>query len=94
MSELTREELAAFRAAEAKATAGEWQVQDGCSWRRIGAPKEDWSHGDGNVIRPVVHPRDGWPDIEDGAGGYNLKLIALMRNNWLRLIEAAERSMS
>lgn len=51
------------------ATPGEWRVQTGCSWRRIGT-----DNGDGDVLRPCTHPHDGWPDIE--APVENLEYIA------------------
>lgn len=39
-------------------TGGTWTLQTGCSWRRIGN-----EFGDGNVLRPCIHQRDGWPDL-------------------------------
>lgn len=51
------------------ATPGEWRVQTGCSWRRIGT-----DNGDGDVLRPCTHPHDGWPDI--AAPVENLEYIA------------------
>ncbi len=51
------------------ATPGEWCVQTGCSWRRIGT-----DNGDGDVLRPCTHPHDGWPDI--AAPVENLEYIA------------------
>lgn len=45
------------KAAEA-ATQGEWEVQTGCSWRRIGTPGND-----GDVLRPTNHRIDGHPDL-------------------------------
>lgn len=66
---MTKEELDALQALAEKATQGEWRVQTGCSWRRIGT-----EHGDGDVLRPVKHPHDGWPDL---AGPMeNLEFIA------------------
>ena len=51
-----------------EATPGPWTVQTGCSWRRIGA------NGDGDVLRPVRHQHDGWPDLAAPHG--NLEYIA------------------
>lgn len=36
---------------------GEFELQTGCSWRRIGMK------GDGDILRPVIHQHDGWPDL-------------------------------
>ncbi|MFU2763945.1 ead/Ea22-like family protein [Pseudomonas aeruginosa] len=62
-------EHAELRRLAKAATPGEWRVQTGCSWRRIGT-----DNGDGDVLRPCTHPHDGWPDIE--APVENLEYIA------------------
>lgn len=57
---LTPERIAALRAAAEAATPGPWEVQDGCSWRRIGRRHPDGR--DGDVLCPIVQ-RDGHPDL-------------------------------
>jgi hypothetical protein len=51
-------DVAALRHAAASALPGPWHLQTGCSWRRIGT-----NFGDGDVLCPVKHPHDGWPDL-------------------------------
>jgi hypothetical protein len=46
-----------------EATPGPWELQDGCSWRRIGTR---WH--DGNVLCPTNHPTDHHPDLCAGRG--------------------------
>lgn len=55
-----------------KASQGEWQLQDGCSWRRIGTPEKD-----GAVLCPTK-ASDGHPDLisTDGKTYENLRYIA------------------
>ena len=74
MSELTRDELAAFREAEAKATA-DWEV--------------DYSTTAHLPFKYTVSTEQETCEEADA----NAALIALMRNNWLRLIAAAERGI-
>ena len=66
-------DIAALRKAAYRATPGPWEVQTGCSWRRIGT-----AHGhhrrDGDVLAPTVSAADGHPDISAPAG--NLEYIA------------------
>lgn len=56
------------------ATPGPWQLQDGCSWRRIGTAGHD-----GNVLCPDTYSRtDRHPDLTAGKGEdlyANLRLI-------------------
>ncbi len=62
------------------ATEGPWELQDGCSWRRIGTPGKD-----GNVLCPSTYSStDKHPDLTAGRGEdlyANLKLIIALRNN-------------
>lgn len=62
-----------------RATQGEWQLQDGCSWRRIGTHMHD-----GNVLCPSTYSReDRHPDLIAGKGEdlyENLELIVAMKN--------------
>lgn len=72
-----------------KATPGDWQVQTGCSWRRIGAGR-----GDGNVICPTTSISDGHPDLTTGKGedlAANLELICQLKNAWPTLRTALSR---
>ena len=57
-------------------TSGPWEVQTGCSWRRIGSAGKD-----GNVLCPTNHPVDGHPDLSsaDGNRENNLALMAESR---------------
>ena len=56
--------LAVWREKLAGVTPGEWQLQDGSSWRRIGTPGHD-----GNVLCPSVYSeRDRHPDLVAGRG--------------------------
>lgn len=61
----------------AGATPGEWQIQDGCSWRRIGT-----AFHDGDVLCPTNSRTDGHPDLvaDDGKLYANLKLIVAAVN--------------
>jgi hypothetical protein len=70
-----------------KATPGEWMVQDGCSWRRIGTRFHD-----GDVLCPMAH-RDGCPDLiaADGRRDDNLALIVALVNAAPALLDTAER---
>lgn len=64
--------------ASAKATQGVWEVQDGCSWRRIGTRRHD-----GNVLCPVTARYDNHPDLSCGAGEdvyANLQLMVMLVN--------------
>lgn len=57
----------------AKATPGPWELQDGCSWRRIGTQGHN-----GNVLCPYNSPTDNHPDLMAGRGEdtyANLNLI-------------------
>lgn len=71
----------------AKATPGPWELQDGCSWRRIGTRGHD-----GNVLCPDTYSAtDRHPDLRAGKGEdiyANLHLIVAMRNNLEPLLEA------
>lgn len=84
---MTRDELAALDAA---ATKGPWEIQDGCSWRRIGTVDED-----GGAICPVKS-RDGHPDLVAWHGDIyaNLRIVTYLRNHVpdiLALIDENER---
>lgn len=70
----------------AKATPGPWELQDGCSWRRIG------SRCDGDVLHPSVE-RDGYPDLSarDGRLYPNLNLIVAAVNALPTLLDELER---
>lgn len=46
-----------------EATPGDWQLQDGCSWRRIGTRGHD-----GNVLCPYITQTDRHPDLTAGRG--------------------------
>ena len=76
-----------LEALAAKATAGEWQLQDGCSWRRIGTRMHD-----GNVLCPSVYSEsDRHPDLVAGKGQdvyANLKLIVALKNNLPSILAA------
>lgn len=71
---MDRDELAALDAA---ATKGPWEIQDGCSWRRIGTVDED-----GGAICPVTS-RDGHPDLVAWRGDIyaNLRIVTYLRNH-------------
>lgn len=70
MAELDLEVLERLAAA---ATPAPWVVQDGCSWRRIGA------RGDGDVLCPTNHPGDGHPDLDGRNREADLAFIAAAR---------------
>lgn len=91
-NDLTPDELDGLLAKAEKATPGPWEYQDGCSWRRIGGTKPDGTIGDGNVIKPIVHPRDGWPDIQ---GIESLRFIAACDPDTIRrLVGMARRALA
>lgn len=46
----------------AAATPGPWEVQNSCSWSRIGQAHPH-RYRDGNVLRPTNHPVDRHPDL-------------------------------
>lgn len=93
MATLTDERLDEIEKAAQAATPGPWQMQDSCSWRRIGGVSNSGVIGDGNVIRPTKHPRDGWPDLEDSTGGKNLKFITMLDpTTVLSLVAQARRN--
>ena len=58
-------------------TPGLWEVQDGCSWRRIGTQGHD-----GNVLCPTNCSHDNHPDLEasDGKRDANLRSIVALHN--------------
>lgn len=65
--------LARLRELLGKATPGPWELQDGCSWRRIGT-----RDGDGTVLCPTNSSHDRHPDLTCGRGEdlyANLRLI-------------------
>lgn len=69
-----------------KATPGEWEVQDGCSWRRVGTRGRD-----GNVICPTNHPADRHPDLcarDSYSVTDNLLLACALQNNLPTLLRA------
>jgi len=78
-----------------RATLGEWHIQDGCSWRRIGTHFHD-----GDVLCPTNSRTDGHPDLcaADGRLYDNLKFIVAAHENWPALLsritelEAHERA--
>lgn len=84
--------IAELKALKEKATPGPWQVQDGCSWRRIGT-----SGNDGDVICPTNHPSDNHPDLYSARGGdiyANLNFIVALVNHLptiLAKLEEGER---
>lgn len=80
-----------LRELRARATGGRWVVHDGCSWRRISSVQADYSHRDGDVLRPTKAP-DGHPDLESGDGrrDANLALIVAAVNHLDLLLDAAE----
>lgn len=58
-----RDPLGRLREVVGAATPGEWEIQDGCSWRRIGTPGNN-----GNVLCPYNSPTDNHPDLCAGRG--------------------------
>jgi hypothetical protein len=87
------QELRELRERYARATQGKWQLQDSCSWRRIGTRGHD-----GNVLCPITQ-RDGHPDLCAGKGEdtyANLELIVAMHAalpSLLARIEALEAGL-
>lgn len=73
----------------AKATPGPWELQDGCSWRRIGTRGRD-----GSVLCPDTYSReDRHPDLTAGKGEdlyANLTLIVEAVNALPSLLSALE----
>ncbi len=71
----------------ADATKGDWELQDGCSWRRIGTRGHN-----GNVLCPSTYSReDNHPDLTAGRGEdlySNLQLIVEMKNGLPSLLQA------
>lgn len=65
-----------LRVLDEAATPGQWMIQDGCSWRRLGTHMHD-----GDVLCPM-NARDGHPDLtaRDGKLYANLNLITYLRN--------------
>jgi hypothetical protein len=76
-------DLDALRRLHAASTQGEWVVQDGCSWRRIGA------HGDGDVLCPTT-ARDGHPDLDGRNRDADLAFIVAAHAAVPGLIERVE----
>lgn len=82
-------ELATLRALLERATPVPWQLQDGCSWRRIGTP-----FSDGAVLCPGTYSReDRHPDLtaKDGRLYDNLRLIVEGINTLPDLLSTIER---
>lgn len=81
--------IARLRARLARATPGPWQLQDGCSWRRIGTQGHD-----GNVLCPSTYSRsDRHPDLCAGKGEdiyANLELIVEAVNALPAILTALE----
>lgn len=83
-----KDEIERLRELREKATPGPWEVQDGCSWRRIGAGGKD-----GNVLYPTNCRHDGHPDLSSGRGedrAANLDLIVAAVNALPKLLDVAE----
>lgn len=85
------EELVArLRELRALATQGDWQLQDGCSWRRIGTREHN-----GNVLCPSTYSStDNHPDLIAGRGEdvyANLRLIVELVNAFPLLATALEQ---
>jgi hypothetical protein len=91
LPEPTGVDVEALRRLLEKATARPWELQDGCSWRRIGTRGHD-----GNVLCPSVYSnRDNHPDLVAGRGEDvydNLRLIVALVNAAPALIASAERA--
>lgn len=86
----TKELVERLRDRLAMATQGEWELQDGCSWRRIGTAGHS-----GNVLCPTTHPGDGHLDLCAGKGESlyaNLTLIVEAVNALPTLLAALESS--
>src|ERR1700674_3458181 len=81
MTQEQREELK--RMAEMK-TPGKWEVQTGCSWRRIGTPETD-----GGILRPTNHHMDGHPDLK--VRGEDLTYMVAASNAALDLLAENHR---
>ena len=64
MTHPTEERRAELRAKAEAATQGQWELQDGSSWRRIGVRGEQ----DGNVLCPCNPSSDRHPDLCAGRG--------------------------
>ncbi len=79
--------LTKMRELSERATAGRWEIQDGCSWRRIGTRGHD-----GNVLCPTNHPGDHHPDLTAGRGEdcYANLQLAVAAVNFLRLALSEE----
>lgn len=75
-----------------RATDRPWQLQDGCSWRRIGTPDRS-----GSVLSPTTYSStDKHPDLiaEGGNDLYaNLKLIVALANNLPAILTALRGSV-
>lgn len=69
---ISKSRRAELKALAEKATAGPWEVWDGCSWRRIGSATTDKP-----VIMPIKAISDGHPDLE--ATGDDLQFAAASR---------------
>lgn len=78
------QQLDALEAMHKRATQGEWNVYDGCSWRRIGL-----SDGVTEILWPEVSRHDRHPDIGGVNRDNDLALIVAMRNALPDLLAAA-----
>lgn len=91
MSRKTATLIASLRELLARATPGPWQLQDGCSWRRIGTAGRD-----GNVLCPSTYSRDdNHPDLTAGKGEdlyANLRLIVAAVNALPTLLDTLTNS--
>lgn len=77
-----------LRRLEQRATPGDWELWDGCSWRRFGVKGTATT-----VIEPIRHERDGMNDLFARRGYDDLRLVPAMRNALVKLLDAAERSL-
>lgn len=79
--------LAELDAAVEKMTPlGNWQLWDGCSWRRFGREGSDLSH-----IYPTINQWDGHPDL--AGSQYDLEGIVALVNAYPQLREALRSLM-
>jgi hypothetical protein len=84
---MTQERLDEIQAKTDCVSIGPWQVQDSCSWRRIGGMTSR-GFGDGNILRPYV-ARDGHPDLSTSEDV--LDFIVMSRTAIPELLAEVER---
>lgn len=87
MKTVSPDQIAAWRKLFEAATPGEWEIWDGCSWRRIGVRGAQHLRP---IVEPTKSPTDGHPDLIGPNLRDDLAFIAAARTGWPATLDALE----